>query len=458
MLRPLLARADAALKVGAAEEAEALCRQALKLYPKNADALNKLGLALEWAKKYRESESAYRQAIRADPGAWRPLMNLSGLLVDQREFAKAEVIARKAAALAPEIAGIHSNLATALVNQGKFQAALDRSRRAARLQPDSAPILYDLSLLELTGGNFAKGWDLYEHRWKTRDFVGQQRFLTQPEWQGSPVLDGKLLVWTEQGVGDEVMFASVMGDLQTMGLDCVLECTPRQVPLFRRSFSNVEVVGRTNPPNPRLSQSDIVAQIAAGSLPRHLRRDAQSFSAQRPFLRADPQHTAALRERYLGRNGKLLVGFSWHSGNQFSGRSRSAELEHWRSLFAIPGVRWVSLQYGDFSCELKAASSSMGVDIVDDPGIDPLESLDDFAAQVAAMDLVVSVSNSTVHYAGALGVPVWTLLSLSPSWRWLRGKEPCVWYPTMRFFKQETKGQWDRVMKAARKALLERLN
>jgi ADP-heptose:LPS heptosyltransferase len=167
------------------------------------------------------------------------------------------------------------------------------------------------------------------------------------------------------------------------------------------------------------------------------------------YLFAEPSLLEKWRERMNGLGPGLKVGISWRGGAEANvRRARSTTLDQWRGVLAVPGARFVSLQYGDTQSELDACYRGTGIEISDWEDADPLGDLDEFAAQIAALDLVVSVDNSTVHIAGALGLPVWTLLPFASDWRWLHGREDSVWYPTMRLFRQTAPRNWNDVFKS----------
>ena len=142
-----------------------------------------------------------------------------------------------------------------------------------------------------------------------------------------------------------------------------------------------------------------------------------------------------------------MIGISWKSKNRKFGKFKSTFLDHWEGFLSRfqQDCFFISLQYGDVDNELDAFFGKSGIKIYRDKDIDPLESLDDFAAQVSALDLVISTSNTTVHMAGALGKPVWTLLHYVPDWRWMLGRSDSPWYPSMTLFRSRKLGDWSSV-------------
>jgi hypothetical protein len=249
-------------------------------------------------------------------------------------------------------------------------------------------------------------------------------------------LTGKsILIWTEQGLGDEILFASMLPDVIARAGRCIIECSPRMAPVFARSFpaAQVRAYQRAHVPVSPAPAADY--QIAIGDLGRFLRGDFAAFPRHHGYLKADAAKAAALRARYQAvKPGNVVVGLSWRSGNKDIGVLKSADLAEWAAILGLPGLTFVNLQYGDSSVDVAAVRARLGVGIYHDDTVDPLKSMDDFFAQVAAMDLVISTSNTTIHAAGSLNVPVW-LIDAGGLWYWFRERADSPWYPAMRIFR-----------------------
>jgi hypothetical protein len=226
----------------------------------------------------------------------------------------------------------------------------------------------------------------------------------------------------------------------------IVECDERLVPLLKRSFPGIIVVARTNPPALLLKNPSVTHQIQMGSIPRILGLSPDSMPFQKPFMVFDEGRRNQFRSEYKGDGNPVLVGISFRSGNSQEGLKRSVGLDQWGPILKVSGARFMNLQYGECSGQLQAAYDSFGVRILEDKRINPLKDLESFADQVAAMDLVISVDNSTVHFAGALGVEVWTMLPNVPDWRWGLEGERTRWYLTMRLFRQQERGKWEPVI------------
>jgi hypothetical protein len=303
----------------------------------------------------------------------------------------------------------------------------------------------------LLRGELGQGWDEYEGRL-------QVELDAQPiqahRWDGTPLAGRSILLLSEQGIGDQVMFASCLPDLLKGGGQSYVECDVRLVPLLMRSFPQITAIAKTIAPDalPPIDACDIVEYM--GSLPRFLRRRVEDFPRANRYLRPDPDLAAKWRSQFARLGGALKVGISWHGGRDTeTRRRRSIPLELWEPIFKVPGVRFVNLQYGAAAADAAEARRRFGISLDDGTDCDPLLDLDGFVAKIAAVDLVLSVDNSTVHLAAAIGTPVWTLLPFAPDWRWMLEAETTPWYPTMRLLRCRAVDSWTELLRRAARRL-----
>ena len=198
-------------------------------------------------------------------------------------------------------------------------------------------------------------------------------------------------------------------------------------------------------------KTEIAAQLPTGSLPGLFRTTESAFAATvTPYLRVDPGERERFRSRYD--DGRKLIGLAWNTRNQRTGRKRSVGLGSVAPLFALPGIRWISLQYGEFD-GLEEQAEAASAPLLIDRTVDQFADMDRFAAQVAAMDHVITIDNSTAHLAGALGLPVWLLLPFAADWRWLEKRADSPWYPTVRLFRQTEIGDWESAIDTVKNTL-----
>jgi hypothetical protein len=210
--------------------------------------------------------------------------------------------------------------------------------------------------------------------------------------------------------------------------------------LFRRSFPEAAIA--TAPP-----QGPFDARLPLMDAAQRLRPTLGAFPTHAGYLKADSIRVHALRERY-GRAGQKLVGLSWRSSAAGMVGFKSTDLMQWKAILQTPGVGFVCLQYGDVADDVRAAAAASGIDVRVDTTIDPLGDLDAYAAQVAAMDLVISVSNTAVHVAGAMNVPTWVMTPQGRGrhWYWFKDRTDSPWYPSVRIFGQSQPDRWDHTL------------
>jgi Tfp pilus assembly protein PilF len=432
---------------GCPEAAAESIRKAIAMHPRAASYQSNLGNVLQSQGKLDEAADCYKAAIALRPRLTEPHMNLGNIHLSQDRLDDAEACYRRAIGLQPDSAEAYSKLAGVLRVTGEHERALEAFNTALSFEPNHPQARLGKALVQLLQGNFAEGWGSYERRWGAVGHDKPMREYSQPRWNGETLASGQLLLWGEQGVGDEVMFAGLLPEVVRRGNRCILDCDPRLKPLFARSFPDVKVVCADElEADPAM---EFVAHLPAGSLPRLLgTTNAKDAAPSSPYLIADPFDRRRIRERYA--DGRLVVGIAWHTANRLTGRTRSLDLSLLAPLLRQPHIKWVSLQYGDHDALKNAVSDTP---ILFDPDVDQLSNIDLFAAQVAAMDLVITIDNSTAHLAGALGVPVWVLLPFAPDWRWLLQRKDSPWYPSMRLFRQPKMGDWQAVVDEVRKEL-----
>ena len=423
--------------------------RALTLKPTCAETYNNLGNARQRQGQIDAAIVCYERALAIKPDYAEVYYNLGSAYRDLDKLDEAVTRYQEALTINPEYAEAYYNLGNVLREQGKLKDALAKYKKALMLRPHYEKAGFAEALAQLLQGDFAIGWHNFERRWQSTDHDTPKRAYQEPAWAGEKLSSGSLLLWGEQGIGDEIMFAGLIPDVIRTGNHCIVDCDPRLKALFTRSFPEVNVVPGCGPDNhPEL---EIASQLPIGSLPGLFRTTSSAFPATTsPYLIANPRARKRLRARYA--DGRRLAGLAWYTKSSKTGRVRSVDLSLLAPLFGRPDIRWVSLQYGDPGM-LENQAAAAGAPILIDRTIDQLSDLDIFAAQIAAMDLVITIDNSTAHLAGALGVPVWVLLPFAPDWRWLLDREDCLWYPTMRLFRQTELGNWQSVVERVRSSL-----
>ena len=436
-------RADALRMLGRYDEALESFRQALVLAPVLVEALANYGNTLREMRRYDEALVQYDKVLAIDPQHIKTLNNRGAVLRDTLRFPEALESLDKALTLKPDYTEALINRGTVLHEYGRDDEAVASFDKALALDPDYAEGHWNKALALLTQGKLAEGWPEFEWRWKSGGFRFPPRGFTQPTWRGEDLAGGMLLVWGEQGIGDEVLYGGMAADLAERGLALTWEADKRLMPLIARSYPKIRAVARSTPPGPATVDPAIKAQISTASLGQYLRRDGADFpKARTRYLKADEARTAGYRARLLGEQATRLIGVSWISQNPDFGVYKTTALPAWAPIWqaAGPNVRFVDLQYGDTTTERAAVA----LDLAHLDDLDVFHDIDGLAALIAACDLVITVSNTTAHLAGALGVPVWVMVSSGSGKLWYWGGETnsSPWYPTMRLFRQRPKEDW----------------
>lgn len=308
----------------------------------------------------------------------------------------------------------------------------------------------------LKRGDFAAGFDLLPHRWAISAVARQTDGLRCPEWDGRP-FPGTLLLGTEQGIGETVLHASMFGDLLTMGQRTLVACEARLLPLFRRSFPGLQFEDAASRPLARYAGNFGNRRFEAGDLGRLFRRAAGDFPVRRQWLAADPARTGELRRDLQSRfPGKRLVGLAWYSHRKLRGDSKNVPVEALAPVFSPADTVVVNLQYGDVSADLRDMADR-GMHLVTVPGIDLTHDIEATCALAAAMDCVVSSSNSLAHLAAALGIDTRILLPGARYVLWYWGYEGDItpWYPAAHLFRGPPRSTWASAVTAAAGMLIQ---
>lgn len=429
----LVRRGVAEAEQGLTDRAVATLESALAISPRDPQLHWMIGTTLRAGGRGAEARQRYEAALAIDPTHAGSRANLAALMAEEgtalnRQGRGADAIAwfDRAIALRPDAAGFHINRGIALRQAGRLEESIAAFDRALALKPGDSLAHWNRGLSLLGLGRLEEGWRDYEYRLRLPSAPGP---VALPMWDGRTPC--RLLVRREQGLGDEILFASCVDLLEQGKVDkYLLECDARLAPLFRRSFpeARIQPVRRPAQGEKELvsEKGDAEAWIAAGSLPRLFRPTLGSFPARRAYLRADP--TAAKRWRGwldgLGRARK--VGVCWRSSQAGGARDlRYARVGDLLPLFALTALRCVSLQLN-----LDDAERAMTVGaLAEPPGLDLRDDIDGVAALIAGLDLVVTVDSWILSLAGALGVETW-FLAAQRDWASL-GTDRVPWLPAV---------------------------
>jgi tetratricopeptide (TPR) repeat protein len=444
---------------GALEDALAAVTRSVELQPDHGGRHHDLGVTLAAMRRFGPAAEHFQRAISLDPSLVESPYLLGVVLRELHRYDEAIEAFGLALERRPGFRKCFSALCDIHKTRGDLDRQLATAEAALRLHPQEGTfhIYRGEALFEL--GRLEEGWK--EYVWRFLILAGDPRmgrFFNIPRWNGESLADRTVAVWTEQGLGDIVLYASMINDLVARSKSCIVQVPHRLAALFRRSFPRTRIMEENDAAFP----GDADVEIPIPGLGRWLRPTFETFPRHTGYLKPDPDVVAAFRQKYLAdHTDKILVGIAWRSQNAPYEHEKSIALSHWGAILAVPGARFVSVQYGDTADEIAAARKGFGVDVVRDAAVDTMGDLDDFAAQVAAMDVVISTSNTAAHFAGALGVPTLCMLpktqGLGRRWYWFAGREPCAWYPSVTRLVQAEPNTWSDVIAAVALHLLDRV-
>jgi Flp pilus assembly protein TadD len=431
-------------EMGRLDQAMASYRQAVRIKPDFAMAWGNLGVACRDAGQIQEALDCFHQVLRLKPGAPNALNNLGNALRTKLDHAQAIACFHEALRHSPADAEIHLNLGNAWREMGNPAEAANCLRRAIQLRPDFAEAHWDLAFALLLQGDFPRGFQEYEWRFRRTGFA--PRSFPFPPWRGEDPRERALLVYAEQGAGDAIQFVRLVTPLAARGARLVLECPSPLAALFE----SVEGAERVIPRGELPAEARFDGHVSLLSLPLLLQVTLDTVPARTPYLRPPGGRQAPLPAPPDSQARPFKVGLVWRGNPRHTNDChRSIPAKLLEPLLALPGVAFYSLQLGASPGDLPPEPPFNKV-------IDLSPLIHDFADTALLMkqlDLVISVDTSTVHLAGALGQPAWLLLPCAPDWRWLLGRNDSPWYPSLRLFRQPVPGDWAAVVRDVRAAL-----
>jgi tetratricopeptide (TPR) repeat protein len=433
---------------GSDERRRIVAERALALTRTDPRAWNLHGVALASLLMDRPAQASLRRAIVLEPANPDFLGNYDEFLhspsIDWAKRASLTGSADGESAIA---------FAMALARVQRLDEARTILQSVLEKSPNHRRVHLALACITLALGDLDNGWRLYAGRFHLAG-VQPPRIFPQPLWLGEP-LSGSLLVWPEQGIGDEILLATLLPDLLERKVAVVLECDRRLISIYERSFPGIEVIAYSDPPDQRLLRSDIVAQASLSHLAGLLRSSLQSFPSRTTTLVAEPDRLAQARKWLEGIGPGLKVGIAWRSKSRSRLVARiHTELLEWGPILSTPGVVPVRLQYDECSLEMAEAERTFGVRIHSMPGLDLFNDLEGTLALSAALDLAVCTGTSAYAFPAAAGVETWLL---RPRDDYLAlGQEHYPWFPNTRGFVREVGEDWQRVMEEVAAELRER--
>ena len=437
----------AVMSQGRLDEALSYQREALRLDPESADALNNLGMGHYAQSHIIEAENCFRAALRVRPDHANATLNLGSTRQLLNHVEEAEDLFRRALRLGVDVARGKSNLALAMMEQVRPEEAERHCRDALAVRPGYPEARANLAMALLQMGRMDEAWQDYEARWEVEAMAAPIAALPQPRWTGQPLQGETVLLYAEQGFGDTLQFCRYAPMVAAAGGQVIL-VVPKAL---RRVMTTLDGVAAI------MTEEDGVLppfdyHCPLLSLPHAFGTTLGTIPGPKSYLAADSEPWSDFLAGLPG----LKVGLVWAGKSRTDqphavaiDKRRSMHLTEMAPLFDVPGCSFVSLQLGQPATQIRMLRQDAILHDVSDR----LTDWADTADLIAGLDLVIAVDTAVAHLAGALGKPVWLLNRFDTCWRWMLNRKDTPWYPTMRLFRQASRGDWAGVMERVTLAL-----
>lgn len=462
----LMSRGEAYLRVERYEDGLVDYAKVVEINNKNLVALNNFAAALIRCNRQIEAKKILEYLLELDPNSFDAYINLGNILQGMRQSQEALKVAFKAIELKPNECIGYNNLGSALGDMGLLKEAQEAFKSAVAINPDfllssinlaqiedklgnkeEALTIYEnllkrknitLNQIDLINyytsfsylyfGELSKGWDRYEYGFSRLLPIGALRSVrkfVQPRWKGEFLKEKKLLIWREQGLGDEIEFLTCLGDVLNVANSVILECDARLVNIYKRMYPSIEVrtemVGQD-----RFSLSnDFDLQCPVGSLPGIFRKSVENFNIEQ--VKYSPLPDLVEKFKLRMNNKKILIGICWRSGLLSAERNiHYTALIDWKIFLNQPDIQFVNLQYGDSEDEIQNIERELGISILRWPDLDLKNDLESLIALISLLDCVVTVGTAVSSLSAAVGKK--TYLVAHKSWMFMGEEDFYPWY------------------------------
>ena len=477
-------KGNALQELGRFEDAILCYDKAISLMPNYHEAHNNKGNALQEQGRFEDAILCYDKAISLMPNYHEAHINKGNALQEQGRFEDAILCYDKAISYMPNYHKAHNNKGNALKGLGRFEDAIlcydkaislmpnypepysnkgliffelrqiEKARvcyeNALKINPTHINSKYNLSHLELQEFNFTEGWLNYENRWLQSDFDSPRMQTSRPQWLGD-FKDQRLFVWSEQGIGDQILYSSMLKELDGLAGKKIVSLDKKLIKIFERSFPNYYFVSKED----FVLEQDFDVQIPMGNLGVFFRRSLESFNkAKHPYIFDDAARTQSIKSQHKFLN-TITCGISWGSTNIKVGDHKSIPIHELYPILRMKSIEFINLQYGDVSSSLLQVKEDLSKEIFNLDEINVFDDVDGALSIISACNIIVTCSNTTAHLAGALGKETLLLVPYSAGqfWYWHAIDGKSIWYPSVKVFKQERQGDWSLPVQAVKKYL-----
>ncbi len=376
---------------------------------------------------FNEAIIIYNEIINQNPYHTKTLLAKSDLLRRMFNYDEAFELAKLCLSLDNKDINCYLLISTILRDMKKINSAVEYLDKGIQIKPESHLALFNKGVMLLGLGNFEEGWSLYESRWRIKEYSDLPKFTTKPFWNGQK--NAKLLIWPEQGIGDEVMFSSMFNEVKNDVSHLIIKTDNRLIPIFKRSFPDINFISSKE----IINENDYSHHLPMGSLAKFYRTSRNNFENKNlNYIKTSNELNTYFKKYFDKKPIKKYIGISWKSVNPLSGLKRSATLEDLIKYIGRNDVIYVNLQYGDSDNEIFEAEKNNNIEILNIKEVNNKTDLDELFSIIQNCDEVISIDNSTIHFAGSIGKKTEVLLHESADFRWEINGEKSNWYKSVK--------------------------
>ena len=413
----------------------------ISTYP---EAYSNLGIVYRSLGNLDESTKCFNKSIEINSNYVEPYYNLGINFREKGKLDDAISFYNKVIEMKPDYAHAYCSKGIALRVKGNLDESENCHKKAIKLKKNYAEAYDALSSTLLLKGDYEKAFKLSEWRWSTKQNIGEKLITSKPFWTNKK--NHVVFVWKEQGVGDEILYCSMINELADKSKKVILNCDKRLISLFKRSFHK-NIIFESN--RKLINENDYDSHLPMGSLPFFFRKKKNDFkNSSNGYLKADNSKTLNIKKKLKNNPLTKLIGISWGSKSTRSMSSfRNIDLKDLTIQLNSNDIKFVSLQYGDVSKEIEYVKKNYNINITEVSEIDKFNDLDGLTSLIAACDFVVTIENLVAHLSGSLGVDTKLLLSIGSNPNWGCKVKRSFWYDSVKIYRQSDLGDWKTVLK-----------
>jgi tetratricopeptide (TPR) repeat protein len=426
-----------------------ILNDALKLIINSPELFYNLGLAHFYAEEYNSAINYLSKAIQLLPESYQAYNNRGLAFHKLQQFENALNDFNSAIKIHPQYAEAYNNIGVLLQDQ-KNSIHPEYFKKALEIDPFYTEAAFNLSIVHLLNLNFKDGFNLYEKRNKVISFINKYKYLNKPYLDFIADNSQKLVIRAEQGIGDQILFLSLLQEALSINKNITVYLDKRLIPIFRRSFNSNIFFSEDE----SFELNNYDAHMLCGSLCKQLRSNINDFKFQpSKYLKPDVELSSKIRSKF---HKKIICGISWRSNNKDFGAAKSLSLKDLTPILELDKIEFVDLQYGDTSEERSDLLSKQNIKITKISEIDNFNDIDGLASLIYACDFVITSSNFTAHLSGAIGKKTFLITpkSFGKIWYWQSSSNHSLWYPSVIIYPQKEDDNWEDPIKLIKSTII----